>query len=110
MEQIDFNKEGKKAFTHLIGEVKGGKATSVSNLSLMLQHGMNGTSSSGEIKLNCTASVKEEKANLMIVMNHHEHQLMNSVSLESGDAVYVGSFQSPTDKGLTEYVFIKATF
>ena len=88
------------------------QAVSVANLALTAGAGINGMTSSGKINLNCTAMASPDgkTANITVVLNNNEHNLMSSVALSNGAVIFLGSMQSAADETMTEYVFARVSY
>jgi len=87
------------------------KAVSVANLALTARSGINGMTSSGKINLNCTVTVSPDKnvADITIVLSNNDHKMMSSIAVNTGEAIFLGSMQSPKDEAMTEYVFAQVS-
>ncbi|MEO6750941.1 MAG: hypothetical protein ABIP85_04110 [Chthoniobacteraceae bacterium] len=88
------------------------KATSVANLALTTTSGERGVSESGQITLevNPVASPNEKTMRIDLALNNNGNTIRTSVAAGNGDVKFLGSVLSPTDKTMTEFVFMRVSY
>ncbi len=88
------------------------KAHSVANVAVTTKSGQRALSDSGKIILEVEPIVSSDGkiANIRLIVNDNGHQISTSFQVSNGGAQFLGSVQSPTDKTITDYIFVRVSF
>ncbi|MFA6271433.1 MAG: hypothetical protein WC657_09605 [Candidatus Paceibacterota bacterium] len=108
----DFNAKPSEALNMLEKLVGQNQATSIANLALTSRSGVRATSESGKTTLDFEPVVSPDgkTADITVVINDNGNKIVTNVQVSNGDAKFLGSIQSPTDKAMTEYIFVRLSF
>ena len=88
------------------------KATSVANPAVTSKSGQRAVSDSGKITLEVLSVVSPDgkTADINLALDDNGHKIVTSFQVSNGDVKFLGSVQSPTDKTMTAYVFVRVSY
>ena len=88
------------------------KAYSVANVAVTTKSGQRALSDSGKIILEVEPIVSSDGkiSYIRLIVNDNGHQISTSFQVSNGGAQFLGSVQSPTDKTMTDYIFVRVSF
>jgi hypothetical protein len=88
------------------------KALSVANVSVTTTSGQRALSDSGKITLEVEPILSEDGKiyNINLVVNDNGHNISSNIQVSNGGTKFIGSVQSPTDKTMTDYIFVRVSF
>lgn len=88
------------------------KATSVANPSVTTKSGQRAASDSGKITLEVESILSVDGKTVVIntFVNDNGHNITTAFQVSNGGAKFLGSVQSPTDKAMTDYIFVRVSF
>jgi hypothetical protein len=88
------------------------KATSVANPSVTTKSGQRAASDSGKITLEVEPLFSSDGKTVVIniVVNDNDHNITTAFQVSNGGAKFLGSVQSPTDKAMTDYIFVRVSY
>jgi hypothetical protein len=88
------------------------KATSVALPAVTAKSGQRAVSDSGKITLEVQSVVSPDGtiADINLAFDDNGHKIVTSFQVSNGGVKFLGSVQSPTDKAMTDYIFVRVSY
>jgi hypothetical protein len=88
------------------------KAHSVANVAVTTKSGQSARSDSGKITLVVEPILSDDGkiSNINLTVNDNGHEISTNIQVSNGGVKFLGSVQSPTDKTMTDYIFVQVSF